>query len=288
MSAALESRAEVAKLAGLLSVPVERFDALAELSPATLRELREQVTDVLYDSDVGALKRAAAASRHIPPAISATVAQKAFGPLLCARISGLVDTRTAVAVAGRLPTAFLADVSVAMDPRRASDVIGALPADGVIEVAAELARRGEHVTMGRFVGHLDDATIVGCFAVLSDADMLEAGFVMEDKDRLDTIIGLLPAGRLQGIITAAHEDGLWPEALDLFTHVSPARRGELGDVALGQDDAHVEAMLEAVQREDLWDTLADVAATMGPESRRRLRDAAGDRVPAHLRAALGD
>lgn len=286
MSAALESRAEVAKLAGLLSVPAERFDALAELPPDTLRQLREQATDVLYDGDVGALRRAAAASRHIPPAISATVAQKAFGPLLCARISGLVDTRTAVAVAARLPTAFLADVSVAMDPRRASDVIGALPTDGVIAVAAELARRGEHVTMGRFVGHLDDATIVRCFAVLSDADMLEAGFVMEDKDRLDTIIGLLPAGRLQGIITAAHEDGLWPEALDLFTHVSPERRGRLGDVALGQDDAHIEAMIAAVEEEDLWETLADVATTVSAASRERLRAAAGDRVPAHLRAAL--
>lgn len=286
MSAALESRAEVAKLAGLLSVPVTRFDALAELPPDALRDLREQVTDVLYDSDVGALRRAASASRHIPPAISATVAQKAFGPLLCARISGLVDTRTAVAVAGRLPTPFLADVSVAMDPRRASDVIGALPADGVIEVAAELARRGEHVTMGRFVGHLDDATIVRCFAVLGDADMLEAGFVMEDKDRLDTIIGLLPAGRLEGIVAAAHAHGLWAEALDLFTHVSPQRRGQLGDVALGGDDAHVEAMIEAVEQEDLWDTLADVALTVSDGSRRRLREVAGERIPARLRSRL--
>jgi len=283
---ALESRAEVTKLAGLLSVPVDRFDALAELSPDALRELREQVTDVLYDADAGALRRAAAASRHIPGAISATIAQKAFGPLLCARIAGLVDTRTAVDVAGRLPTPFLADVSVAMDPRRASDVIGALPVEGVVEVAAELARRGEHVTMGRFVGHLDDATIVRCFAVLTDADMLQAGFVMEDKDRLDTVIGLLPEGRLEGIITAAHQDGLWPEALDLFTHVSPTRRGELGDVALGQDDAHVAAMLDAVEREELWDTLADVALTVAPASRERLRAAAGDRVPAHLRDAL--
>jgi len=277
-SSTLAARAEVAKLARLLGTDEDRFAALAGLPADDLRGLREQVTDVLYDSDVEGLKRAAGASKLVPGAVSATIAQRAFGPLLCARIAGLVDTRIAVDVAKRLPTPFLADVAIAMDPRRASDVIGNIPSDHVVAVAAELVRRGEHITMGRFVGHLDDATIVASFAVLSDADMLLTGFVMEDKDRLDTVIGLLPQARLHGIIAAAHDHDLWLEALDLFTHVSPARRGLLGDAAAAQDDERVHGMIAAVAQEDLWDVLADVADMMSADARARLEALAGDNL----------
>ncbi|WP_372791868.1 hypothetical protein [Paraconexibacter sp.] len=287
MSVALESRAEVAKLARLLGTDDDRFQALAELPAEDLRTLREQVTDVLYDADVEGLRRAAGASKLVPGAVSATIAQRAFGPVLCARIAGLVDTNSAVDVAKRLPTPFLADVAVAMDPRRASDVIGSIPPDHVVGVAAELVARGEHITMGRFVGHLDDETVVASFAVLGDDDMLLTGFVMEDKNRLDTVIALLPSERLHGIIAAAHDHDLWVEALDLFTHVTPQRRGQLGDVAAAQEDHRVEGLIAAVTREDLWEVLVEIAATMTPQSRQRIAEIAGDAVPPGLRDRFG-
>ena len=287
MRGALESRAEVAKLARLLGTAEDRFGALAELPAEDLRTLRDQITDVLYDSDIEGLRRAAGASKLVPGVVSATIAQKALGPVLCARIAGLVDTSSAVDVAKRLPTAFLADVAIAMDPRRASDVIGSIPSDHVVGVAAELVARGEHITMGRFVGHLDDTTVVASFAVLGDADMLLTGFVMEDKDRLDTVIELLPPERLHGIIAAAHDHELWLEALDLFMHVTPQRRGQLGDVAAAQDEHRLAGLIDAVAREDLWDVLVDVAEAMSPAARKRVAAAAGDAVPARLRARLG-
>ena len=45
-------------------------------------------------------------------------------------------------VAAKLPTEFLADVAVELDPRRASDVIAGMPAEQVAAVTRELTRRG--------------------------------------------------------------------------------------------------------------------------------------------------
>lgn len=285
MSTELDARAEIAKLARLLTADEERFAALVAVPAADLRTLRDQITDVLYDSDAAGLRRAAGASRHMPGAISAAVAQHALGPVLCARIAGLVDTHSAVDVAKRLPIPFLADVSAAMDPRRASHVIAAIPADHVVQVAAELARRGEHVTMGNFVGHLDDATISASFAVLSDADLLQTGFVMDDKGRLDGVIALLPPERLHGVIAAAHEHDLWTEALDLFDHLSAERRLLLAEVIAAQDDDAVAGLLRTVAAENLWDVLVPMVLELGEEARARVVALAGEQAPPELLGA---
>jgi hypothetical protein len=249
VSAALQSRAEVAKLARLLSAEDSRFTALTALPAEDLRVLRDQVVAVLYDSDVAALHRAVSASRLLPGAVSAAIAQKAFGPVLCARVAGLAPVETAVDVAKRLPIPFLADVAVAMDPRRAVDVIGAIPTDRVVAVAAELARRDEHVTMGGFVSHLDDAAIYACFAVLSDGDLLRTGFLMDDKARLDTVIGLLPPERLEGLVNTAHDEELWEQAIDLLEHLSDEHHQRLAAVIAAQDDERRTAMINAVGRD---------------------------------------
>lgn len=283
MSAALDARAEVAKLARLLGADEGRFEGLAALPVEDLRTLRDQVTDVLYDSDSAALKRAAAGARVIPGAVAATISEKAFGPVLCARIAGMVDTGRAVDVAKRLPIPFLADVAVAMDPRRAVDVIGAIPTDHIVAVAAELGRRDEHVTMGSFVGHLDDAAIYACFAVLDDADLLRTGFLMDDKQRLDTVIGLLPQERLEGIVAAAHEHQLWAQAIDLLEHLSAEHHGRFTEAIMAQDDERLSAMLDVAAAEDLWPVLGPFARGLDDEVRARLLAIGGDRIPEDLR-----
>jgi len=283
MSPRLDGRAEVAKLARLLGVDEDRFARLTALPVEDLRVLRDQVTDVLYDSDSAALRRAAAGARVIPGSVAATISEKAFGPVLCARIAGMVDTGRAVDVAKRLPIPFLADVAVAMDPRRAVDVIGAIPTDGIVAVAAELAGREEHVTMGGFVSHLDDAAIYACFAVLDDADLLRTGFLMDDKDRLDTVIGLLPPERLEGIVAAAHEDELWAEAIDLLEHLSPKHHRRFAAVIVAQDDERLSAMIDAATVEDLWPVLIPFARDLEEDERARLLAVGGDRLPEELR-----
>jgi hypothetical protein len=269
MSAALETRAEIARLAKLLGAEPERFGYLSEVPAADLRRVRRLATDVLFDADREVLGRAGAGSRLLPTGVVATIAERSFGPLLCARIAGLLEADRANEVASHLDPSFLADVAVEMDPRRASDLIGRVSIEHTQSAAAELSRRGEHVAMGRFVAHLPEAALSACLEVMDDAAVLRTAFVVEDKDRLDHVTSLLAPERLAGLIRAANEHGLWPETLDLLGHLGEERRRELADLAAAEGDEVLAGLVAAAQAEGLWAAVLPVSAAMSEDALRR-------------------
>jgi len=106
------------------------------------------------------------------------------------------------------------------DPRRAVDVVTSMPGERVVEIAVAMAAAGEHVTMGRFVAHLDDATLAGCIEELTDEDMLRIAFVLEGKERLDHVFELVGLKRTRRMLDGAQSIGLSEEALDLRDHLA--------------------------------------------------------------------
>jgi hypothetical protein len=121
----LAARAEVLKLARLLDEDPDELGFLESVAVADLVALREGVTEVLFSAHAGVLTRLVAASRLLPTSVVAAIGERAFGPVLSARLAGLLDPERAVDMAGRLPVSFLADVAVEIDPRRASALLGA-------------------------------------------------------------------------------------------------------------------------------------------------------------------
>src|SRR3954465_11168458 len=103
--ARLKTHAEVTKLGRLLSEPPERLDYLHKLRPDDLRLLRELATDAHYTSDGARFQRIAFASSLLPHTLTGLDAQKAFGPLLCARIAGVLHTDHAIAYTLPMPAA---------------------------------------------------------------------------------------------------------------------------------------------------------------------------------------
>lgn len=266
MSEQLAALAEITKLARLLDVKEPRdLDFLLELPTAALRAFRERVTDRLFDADAARLKRVAAASKLVPAAISAKAARHAFGPLLCASIASMMEPSRGVAIAEQLPTPFLADTAVQLDPRRAASLISAMPAKVVAGVAQKLLDQEDHITMGRFVGVLPDASLRAAAPVMGDPDLLRIGFLLEDKSRLDNVVEIL-ADRLPGIVRAAHEDDMWAEAIDLLGSVGPDNKARLGDVAASAGDAVLEGLICAVDRLDAWEALLPVTRAMSRDS----------------------
>jgi hypothetical protein len=203
MSAGLDPRAEILKLARLLETAPERLAYLEKVPADEIRRLRERATEVLFDADRQHFQRVAKVAGLLPVHVVATLGQRVFGPLLCARIAALLDPGRAVDVAAKLPVSFRADVSVELDPRSARDVLVQMPAEQVAEVAHELARREEYVAMGRFVGNLSDDAIVATLDVLEDSELLRVLFVVETKDRLDHVVGLVPEERLASVVRAS-------------------------------------------------------------------------------------
>ncbi len=264
----LEGHAEVLKLALLLGDEPERFAYLEQLDPAAVRALRERATVRLYEGD-RRLHRVALAARIPPVPMTAWIAQHLFGPLLCARVAGLLDIGRAVGIAKRLPPEFIADLAMELDPRRAREIIFALPPALIGKVADILTQRGEWIVMGRFVGHMTDASLRAAFDVIDDAGLLRISYFVEEKDQLDHVVSLLESDRIIGAIRSASEQDLWPQALDLLTRISPEQAGELADLAAEEEDYVLDGMVHAAQRDGLWDIVLPVTQQMSEEGLAR-------------------
>jgi hypothetical protein len=252
-------RAEVLKLARLLGRQPDQVDYLEQLSLEDLCELRERITEVLWNAHGSALNRLASASKLLPSRVSATISERAFGPLLTARMAALLDPERAVDVATKLSLPFLADVAIELDPRHASEVIARIPPRQISDITRELVSREEYVTMGRFVGHLRADAIVAALDAMDDRALLQIGFVLEDKERLQQLVALLPKPRLMRIVQAAADGDLWVEALDLLGHLTERQRSEIAGTTLELDHASLEAIVAVVIEHDLWQQVLVVA-----------------------------
>jgi hypothetical protein len=228
VSAVTDSRSEVAKLARLLGL--DGPDALAYLDRVPARELRDYrdaVIDLLYDYDRVTLQRAADAARLLPVRTLAKIGERALGPLICARLTGLLDPDRATDISGHFSIDFLAQVAAELDPRRAIEVVTSMAPDRLLGIALAMAAREEYVAMGRFVACLDDRTLAACVEELSDEDLLRIAFVLEGKERLGEVYEVVGLERTQRILDGAESMGLEEEALDLFDHLSASQREAL-------------------------------------------------------------
>jgi hypothetical protein len=269
VSEALEVRAEVLKLARLLGCQPSDLEYLTAVPSADVRVLRDQVTEVLFSSAGPALGRLAAGSKLLPVGVVASLGEHVFGPVISARVAGLLEPARAVEMAAKLPTPFLADVAIDLDPRRARDVIARIPPHRVAEISRELVGRGEYVTMGRFVGYLGDDAIRAAIGVTDDRSLLHIAFVLESKDKLVALADMLGEDRLELILDEAAAGDLWAEALDLLNHLSEAQRATLANAAAKRDDTVLAALVATAQEEELWGTLLSMVGLMSDESRRR-------------------
>jgi hypothetical protein len=266
---ALQARAEILKLAGILGRDPGSLDYLETLPVADLRALRAQIIEVLWGADGAAMDKLAAASKLLPAGLNATISERALGPVITAQLAARLEPSRAVDVAGKLTTAFVADVATELDPRRTSAVIAGIPPRRIGEITGELCQRGEHVTMGQFVGHLSDEALRCALAAMDNAALLRIGFVLEDKQGLDRLVSFLSEGRIEDIVATAAEQDLWLEALDLLAHLSVSPRRRFIDSAKALDEQDLERLVATVVEHELWEEAELIAAT-DPELRARL------------------
>ncbi len=226
MSRTSESRAETAKLARVLRV--EHPQVLAFLLPvpaSELRDYREAVTDLLYDDDQQLLQRTADAARLLPVRTLASIGERALGPLICARLTSLLDPRRAIEISEHFSVDFTARLAAELDPRRVAEVVSGIATDTVVAVSTAMAANGEHVAMGRFVAHLDDAALRVCVEALGDEDLLRVAFVMEGDERLPAVFDLIGAERAARMFAGAHMSGLREEAAHVIGRLDAVSGG---------------------------------------------------------------
>ncbi|MFA5939325.1 MAG: hypothetical protein WC809_08215 [Sinimarinibacterium sp.] len=270
---ALAHHAETLKLARLLHVAPEQLAFLDKLEADEIRSLRQRATASLFDGDRHLFHRVAAATRLLPGPISALIAEKALGSLLCARVAGLLPPERAVDIAKRLHTPFLADVCMELDPRHVRELIAAMPVKRIVEVAHELARRREYITMSRFVDCLPEAAMRATLEALQhDEALLRIGFFVEDPVQLSSVIQMLSEQRLRNMIRVSVEGTaeLWSEALSLINAIAPPQRRLMARLAATLDEPVIERMIRLTHEGALWPAMLPVIAEMDDDARERL------------------
>lgn len=271
MSLELARRAEILKLGRALRVEAAQLDYLHATDPAAIRALRERVSDRLFEADRALFQRVVAGSRLVPAALSAVISERALGPLLCARVSGLMPVERAIDIANRLPTAFLAQTCLLVDPHRARDLIRGFPIRRIVEISGLLAGSGEYVAMARFVDSVSREAVHACIDTLSDEQMLHIGFFVEDKSRLNEIVGWLSPQRLRSLVrTGAGDAALRPQAISLMSEVAPGWKKRLGDIAVELGEDFAGSLARAALEQNLWPALLPVVALMDTANQRRL------------------
>jgi hypothetical protein len=269
----LATRAEIAKLARLIGREADSLSYLESVPADEIRALRDETTEVLFRANGSTLARLAAASRLLPVGLVATLGEGAFGPVLSARIAGLLEPSRAVEMAEKLPISFLADIAIDIDPRRARDVIARIPPQRIAEITRELARRQEYVTMGRFVGRMPDGSVAASLAELDDVALLRVAFVLEAKECLPDLVGLLPEERIDGIIDAASTKNLWAEALDLLSHLSSEQRVEFAKYAGKHRQPVFDSLIRCARDFEMWQSLLPLAVHLPPQGQKRAANA---------------
>ncbi len=252
--------AERIKLARLLGVPVAELDYLSRASVAELRAVREAVARSMVEEDRALFGRLVAATRLLPAAVVATIAERVMGPMICARVAGLMDPDQVIEVARRLSTPFLAEVCLHLDPRSAAATLGRMPLPVIVAVAAELLRRGEYLTMARFVEFITDEAIAAVAKTMPDVAVLRVGFFVESRERLNELVGLFDDRRIRSIIatTAADPEQLWPQALTLMEQVGNESRGRLARLGLAGQETILVSLLQTANRTGLHEPLLTV------------------------------
>ncbi|MFJ4780956.1 hypothetical protein [Streptomyces sp. NPDC088762] len=265
MSAA--GRAEVEKAGRLLGLDATEVGFLAGLPGEDVRAFRERATAVLFDGAPEMLDRIAAATRLVPAGVAAAISQKALGPRLAAAVAGRLEAGRAADIIEKLPVSFTAESCAHLDPRKIAAIVDRLDEGLVVRIAVALAENRDHLTMGRFVGHMRDQVLARILEQVDDADVLRAGFYADLPERLPRILELMGDERLGSVVRTASAAGLWEEALAVAAMVGGEQRLRIARLTARLDAASLDSLVRVTHDQGLWETLLPLVALLGAEDR---------------------
>jgi hypothetical protein len=253
MATAIETEAALAKLARALEVDPVEVEFLAHLDLDDLRRVRWRINDELAAADTTRLQGVIGASKVVPTALAATIGERWFGPVLCARLVGLVDPKRGGQYARHLSVNFMADITARTDPRVVGDLVHELSLRSMRRIAVALLERGDHLTLSHFVGHIPPEVVAAILGGIDDnAAVVRIARFVEDLDQLDPVVALLPDDRILALVRAVEHDDLWIDGLHLFSHLSDGQITRIASTIVRQDAPAVAAALDAFDRHDLW------------------------------------
>lgn len=221
---------EINKLARILTVDPSSLDVLLASEADDIREIRTIVTERLFSLHGGRVAALAQLSKKVPAAISAKMAEAAFGPVLSARIAGALDPADAAKMSALLSPAFLAEVSRDVDPARVASIIKLLPDALIIKIGHILLSEHDTIALARFVASVSPAVVTAVLEGADGVELLELALYVDDRAALDSVIAEFSDERLAAVMAAtkgfhgATEEDVAEAAVALVAALTPATR----------------------------------------------------------------
>ncbi|MBF6215377.1 hypothetical protein IU469_30480 [Nocardia puris] len=252
----LRTRGQLRILAQTLDVAPEELASLERLGAQDLRELRERISDHLFDAHAATFARVSKLAPLVPNALAAKVALKAIPPEVGGRAGGAVGLDHPDRAAGllaELTAEYMADAAPFLDPRAIPVLAPRLPAEVLVPGANELLRRKEYTTASRFVEYATDELIRGFErGITDDVGLLHTAALTPSTDRLNDIVRVLPEQRRLRIVRASltgSDDTLVAGISVLSRLESPLAEEITRDFLSDLDEAAVDRVLAVAVRE---------------------------------------
>lgn len=266
-------QAELTKLAGLLRCTPSSLDFLKTQDIATLQKLRESTSRLILDEHRKLFGRIASASKLLPNALIALIAERSMGPLLCARVAGEMPVDRAIDIAKHLKPPFMAKAALHLETQRACELTAALPLSSVIAITQELISQHEFILLGDMVDHLPVDLVSKIIPSIQNGEaLLRSAFFVQNTARLTTMLETLPEATLRTLIRAAADEhlDLWPHALALMSVVPVPWQEKLVGIALSEEESTLASMVKGVVKHNLWSIALPLLDLMPTDGKQRL------------------
>ena len=259
----IETQAELLKLSRLLETDEADMAFLDGQDLNALAAFRNSVSSFFYEQHQDSYQRLAGISKLVPTGASAKLATTVLGSVLAAGIASELPAERAIKLADKLPDDFLAKLCIHLEPTYSRALLAAMPDKIVATVAKALLAMNEHITLARFVAVIQPSALKAVTSTVNDGEaMVKIALYLEDKSKLDTLLGLLSETQQKATLKAATDHELWPAVLSLNEHLNTELRGQMGNLVAEQGDAVLSHIIEVASDQQLWTNLLQAVNAM--------------------------
>ncbi|MGV9817805.1 hypothetical protein [Nocardia xishanensis] len=275
----LLTRGQLDMLAQTLDVDPARLAGLTRLGAQNLRELRERISDRLFDAHAATFARVSKLAPLVPNALAAKVALQAVPAEVGGRAGGALGLDHPDRAAGmlrELTPEYLADAAPYLDPRVIPVLAPRVPAEVLVPTANELLRRRDYVTAARFLEHATDELVRGFErGITDDEGLLRTAALTPSADRLNDVVRVLAPARRGAVVRAASagSDETLIAGISVLSRLEPELRRALGGEFLDDlDDAGLDRLLEVATRDEAVGELLTVLSEVDGRHLRSIAD----------------
>lgn len=275
----LEKLAEREKLARVLELNAEELHVLDPLDIEQLRQLRATIESHLHARGSQRFAGLAKAAKLMPVGLTGKIAEKSLGPRLAAKVTGLLAPELAVKLATHLAAEFLAEICRHLDPGRAGEVLRAIPSNVVREVAVELLRDEDFITMARIVEALRDDQVVAVADALDAKALLWIGFYVESRQRLGQLMAMLQDDAVLAAMREASQNDWWPQSLAIMARANDTSTARMTHLLAFAAPELSQSLLVATSENDLWQPLVLILNRSDSSDLRRIEAQLSEMAP---------